>query len=114
MVLIVAFYVPWCWFLADQPCVTPQLYAGNLKCTTTDDRALLLAVRFTDQYIRAVGQKTSSGKCVLLSPCKATRRRMKYWAISAGDKSCAVQLDVQDLGGHQDITRRARAGTLFP
>ena len=37
---------------------------------------------------------------------------MKYWAVSAGDKSWAVKLDIRDLGGHVDITRRARAGTL--
>ena len=37
---------------------------------------------------------------------------MKYWAISAGEKSWAVKLDIRDLGGHLDITRRARAGTL--
>ena len=43
---------------------------------------------------------------------EATRRRMKCWAISAGDKSWAVKLDARDLGGHLDITRRARAGTF--
>ena len=37
---------------------------------------------------------------------------MNYWAISSGDQSGAVKLDVRDLGGHLDVTRRDRAGTL--
>ena len=37
---------------------------------------------------------------------------MKNWSISAGDKSWGTKLDVRDLGGHLDITHRARAGTL--
>ena len=47
---------------------------------------------------------------MLLNTCNATRRRMKYWAISSGDKSWAVRLDIRDLGGHVDVTRPARAG----
>ena len=112
MVFIVAFYVPWCRYLSSQHGVTPQLYADNLKCTATDGYTLLDAARFTDQYIRAVGQEASPSKCVLLSTSKATRKRMKNWATSTGDKGWAVKLDVRDLGGHLDITNRARAGTL--
>ena len=112
MVFIVALYVPWCRYLSSQHGVTPQLYADNLKCTTTDGNKLLEAARFTDQYIRAVGQEASPSKCVLLSTSKATRKRMKNWSISAGDKGWGVKLDVRDLGGHLDITCRVRAGTL--
>ena len=57
MVFIVALYVPWCRYLTEQHGVIPQLYAGNLKCTTTDDQALVFAARFSDRYIRAVGEE---------------------------------------------------------
>ena len=43
MVFIVALYIPWCQSLADQHGVTPQLYANNLKCTSTDDQASSLS-----------------------------------------------------------------------
>ena len=112
MVFIVALYVPWCRYLSSQHGVTPQLYAYNLKCTTTNGRSLLEAARFTDKYIRAVGQEASPSKCVLLSTSRATRKCMKNWTISLGDKGLGVKLDVRDLGGHQDITNRARVGTL--
>ena len=59
-----------------------------------------------------VEQEASPGKCVLLSTSEATGRRTKYWAISSGDKSWAVRVDVRDLGGHLDVTRRAHIGTL--
>ena len=35
---------------------------------------------------------------------------MKHWDVF-GDPWC-VELDVRDLGGHLDFTRKARAGTL--
>ena len=57
MVFTVALYVPWCRYLADQVGVTLQLYADNLMCTSTNDAFLLSAARFTDRYIRAVGQR---------------------------------------------------------
>ena len=38
---------------------------------------------------------------------------MKYWAISAGDRSWAVELNIRDPGGHLDITRRSRAGAFL-
>ena len=104
MVFTVAPYVPWCRYLADQVGVLPpplpslQQFADNLKCTTSDDRALLLAARFTHRYIRAVGQEASLGMSVLLSTSKATRRRMTYWAIPSEARSWAVKLDIQDLG----------------
>ena len=112
LVFIVALYVPWCRYLSSQRGVTPQLYADNLKCTTVDGNALLKAARFTHKYIMAVGQEASPSKCVLLSTSKATRRDMRDWSISAGNKSWGTMLDVRDLGGHLDITNRARAGTL--
>ena len=37
---------------------------------------------------------------------------MKLWDISGDGRFWKVQLDVRDLGGHLDFTRRARAGTL--
>ena len=37
---------------------------------------------------------------------------MKFWDISGDGRFWKVQLDVRDLGGHLDFTRRARAGTL--
>ena len=86
MVFIVARYVPWCRNLCSKHGVTPQLYADNLKCTTTDGHKLLEAARFTDQYIRAVGPEASPSKCVLLSTSKVTRKRMKFWSISTGNR----------------------------
>ena len=112
MVFIVALYVPWCGYLSVQHGVTPQLSADNLKCTTTDGHTLLAAAKFTDRYIRAVGQEASPSKCVLLSTSKVVRRNVKKWSISAGDRSWGTKLDVRDLGGHLHITNRARAGTL--
>ena len=60
----------------------------------------------------AVGQQASLSKCVLLSTCKGTRKKMKNWAISAGEGSWGTKLDLRDLGGHLNVTLRARAGTL--
>ena len=37
---------------------------------------------------------------------------MKSWSISVCNRGWAIKLDVRDLGGHLDITNRARAGTL--
>ena len=51
-------------------------------------------------------------ECVLLSTSKAVRRAMKLWDVSGDEMAWQVQLDVSDLGGHLDFTRRARAGTL--
>ena len=86
MGFIVALYVPWCRYLSNQHGVTPQLYADNLKCTTTHGHKQFEAARFTDQYIRAVGQEASPSKCVLRLTSKATGKRMKNWSISAGNK----------------------------
>ena len=70
------------------------------------------AARFAAQYVRSVGQDVSPGKCVLLSTSKAIGRAMKLWEVSGDGKVWNVQLDVRDLGGHLDFTRRARSGTL--
>ena len=43
---------------------------------------------------------------------RAVRRAMKLWDVSGDGKVWKVQLDVGDLGGHLDFTKRARAGTL--
>ena len=37
---------------------------------------------------------------------------MKLWDVSGDGRPWSVELDVRDLGGHLDFTRRARAGTL--
>ena len=106
MVFIVALCSPWCRYFSDQHGVISQLYADNLKCTTTDGQALLLAARFTDQYIRAVGQEASPGKCVLFSTSETIGRRKKIGPFLLEFN------DVRDFGGHLDITLWPRAGTL--
>ena len=57
MMFIVASYLPWCRYLADQEGVEPQLYADNLKCVSRDPDLLLDAARFTTGYVRLVGQE---------------------------------------------------------
>ena len=74
--------------------------------------ALFDSARFTAQYVVSVGQDVSPGKCVLLSTSKSVRKNMKLWDISGDGGFWKVQLDVRDLGGHLDFTRRAGAGTL--
>ena len=37
---------------------------------------------------------------------------MQLWDVSGDGGFWKVQLDVRDLGGHLDFTRRARVGTL--
>ena len=54
----------------------------------------------------------SLNKCVFLSTSKATRERMKPWRDSTPGCLWSVKLDVQDLGGHLDVTLRAWASTL--
>ena len=71
-----------------------------------------LLCMFTARNVRAVGQDVSPGKCVLLSTSKSVRKAMKLWDISGDGSFWKVQLDIRDLGGHLDFTRRARAGTL--
>ena len=101
MVFIVALYVPWCRHLESMPDVKPQLYA-----------ALFDSAGLTAHYVRSVGQDVSPNKCVLLSTSKSVRMAMKHWDIT-GDGGCwKVQLDVMDLRGHLDFTRRALAGSL--
>ena len=112
MVFIVALYVPWCRHLEALPDVKPQLYADNLKCSAERPGALFESARFTARYVRSVGQDVSHGKCVLLSTSKSVRKAMKLWDISGDGGFWKVQLDVRDLGGHLDFTRRARAATL--
>ena len=70
--------------------------------------------RFSDRYTRAVGQVASPAKCVNLITSKAAGKRLKWWAILAGDRGWSVKLDVRVLGrgGHLDVTHRECAGTL--
>ena len=67
MVFIVALYLPWCRALESIPGVRPQLYADNLKCVSGSPAALLGAAKFTNMYIRLVGQEAAPKKCVFLS-----------------------------------------------
>ena len=106
MVFIIALYTPWCRYLESRACVSPQLYADNLKCTSYSLESLLDAAQYTVSYVRAVGQEASPSKCVLLST------RMTAWRNRNEFCFWAVKLDVRDLGGHLDVTLRSVAGTL--
>ena len=106
MVFIVALYVPWCRHLDALLDVKPQLYTDNLRCSAERPGALINA-RFTARNVRSVGQDVSPGNCVILSTSKSVRKAMKLWDISGdGGSFWKVQLDVRDLGGHLDFTRR--------
>ena len=61
MMFIVAFYLPWCRYLATQEGVQPQLYADNLKCISRGPGVLWRAAG----YVRLVGQELAPSKCVL-------------------------------------------------
>ena len=41
----------WCWYLAAQEEVDPQLYADNLQCVSRDFLWLLRAAEFTIGYV---------------------------------------------------------------
>ena len=112
MVFIVALYLPWCRALESIPGVRPQLYADNLKCVSGSPAALLSAVKFTNMYLRLVGQVAVPQKCVFLSTSKSVRSDMKGWVVSDAEDRWTVKLDVRDLGGHLHSTFRARATTL--
>ena len=62
MMFIVALYLPWCRYFADQEGVEPQLHADNLKCVSGDPGLLLRAARFTTGYVRLVGQEPAHSK----------------------------------------------------
>ena len=91
------------------PSIRPQLCAVNLKCSSVCHRASFGAARVTVQCVRSVGQDVSPGKCVLLSTSKVVRQSMNLWDVSGEGQLWKVELDVRDLGGHLDFTRRARA-----
>ena len=73
MVFIVALYLPWCRHLETFRGAKPQLYADNLKCVSGEADDLLEAARFTNTYIRLVGQAPASSKCILLSTSAEVR-----------------------------------------
>ena len=107
MVFTVALYVPWCRHLES-----PQLHADNLKCCAERPGALFDSARFTAQNVRSVGQDVSPDKCVFLCTSKSVRKAMKLWDGSGDGGFWKVQLDVWDLGGHLDVTMRARVKLL--
>ena len=94
MMFIVALYLPWCRYLDQLPDVSPQLYADNLKCVSSDPGQLLRAARFTSAYVRLVGQEPAPSKCDLMSTSAAVRRDMKDWVVCAQDERWTVKLDV--------------------
>ena len=67
--------------------------------------AILSAAKFTDMYIRLVGQEAPPKKCVFLSTSKSC-------VVSDAGDWWTVKLDVRDLGGHLDSTFRAGATPL--
>ena len=83
MMSIVALYLPWCRYLHELPEVTPQLYADNLKCVSSNPGKLLRAARFTTAYVRLVGQEPAPSKCMYMST-SAVWKDMKNWFISDG------------------------------
>ena len=113
MMFIVALYLPWCRYLQELPEVTPQLYADNLKCVSSNPGQLLRAAGFTTAYVRLVGQEPASSKCVFLSTSAAVRKDMKNWLISDDGDRWSVKLDVRDLGGHLDATYRSSGALLL-
>ena len=112
MIFIVALYLPWCRHLETFRGVKPQLYADNLKCVSGEPDDLLEAAKFTNTYIRLVGQAPAPSKCILLSTSAEVRRLMKDWVLSDAGDRWSVKLDARDLGGHLDTTRRKRNTTL--
>ena len=92
-----------------RPC--PRLVLNSMRTTSSVaqcvPQALFGAARFTVQYVRAVGQDVSLGKCVLLSTSKASRQSTKLWDDSGDGRRWSVRLDVRDLGRHLDFTGRA-------
>ena len=92
--------------------VKPHLYADNLKCVSCDDFDLLEAARFTNKYIRLVGQAPAPSKCILLSTSVRVRGLMRDWVLSESEDKWTVKLDTTDLGGHLDTTFRRKNTTL--
>ena len=111
-VFIVALYLPWCRHLETFRGVKPQLYADNLKCVSSDDDDLSEAARFTNTYIRLVGQAPAPSKCILPSTSVVVRKLMRDWILSESGDRWTVKLDTRDLGGHLDTTCRRRNTTL--
>ena len=112
MIFNVALYIPWCRYLHELPEVTPQLYADNLKCVSSNPGQLLRAARFTTAYVRLVGQEPAPSKCFFMSTSAAVQRDMKNWLTFDGGDRWSVKLDVRDLGGHLDATYRSWGCTL--
>ena len=94
MMFIVALYLPWYRYLDQLPDVSPQLYADNLKCVSSDPGQLLRAARFTSAYVRSVGQEPALSKCILMSISAAVRRDMRDWVICDRNERWTVRLDV--------------------
>ena len=113
------------------PCTSPGVGIGspsggrgreaadmdNLKCVSNDDYDLLEAARFSNTFVRLVGQAPAPSQCILLSTSAEVRVLFKGWVLSeTGDKS-SVKLDTRDLGGrggegHLDTIHRRRSSTL--
>ena len=61
---------------------------------------------------RLIGQEPAPSKCVLLSTSKVIRDKMRSLILSDEGDKLAVKLDMRDLGGHLDTTRRGWSSTL--
>ena len=72
----------------------------------------LEAARFTNTYIRLVGQAPAPSKCILLSTSVVVRGLLRDWILSDTGDKWTVKLDTRDLGGHLDTTYRRRSATL--
>ena len=70
------------------------------------------AARFTNKYIRLVGQAPAPSKCILLSTSVRVRGLLKDWALSGAGDKWTVKLDTRDLGRHLDTSFRRRNTTL--
>ena len=99
MIFVVPLYLPWCTHLESFKGFKPQLYADNRKCVSSDDDDLFAAPRFTNTYIRLVGQTPAPSKCVLLSTSWVVRGLMKDWVLSDSGDKWSVKLDVRVFVG---------------
>ena len=87
---IVALYLPWCNYLAAQEGIQPQPCADNLKYFSRDLGLLQRAARFTNCFVRLVGQEPA--------PSPLEHVSMKDWLLSQDEVRWSVKFDVRDLG----------------
>ena len=101
---IVALYLPLCMYLHELPDVTPQLYADNLKCVSSNPERLLRAAQFTSAYVRLVGQEPS---VFWGTDCVEHMLR----AATDSDPDATI-LSVDGIGAYDHVLRAALLGRL--